>query len=84
MNYRLFINSSAILRLEWEYSTGVNELISSTTALTNTSGTWVHVAASRSVSTNEIIFYENGQKLGSTVSYTNDPTGGTPGQRVYI
>ncbi|KKU90523.1 MAG: hypothetical protein UY22_C0054G0004, partial [Candidatus Amesbacteria bacterium GW2011_GWC1_48_10] len=84
MNYRLFINSSAILRLEWEYSTGVNELISSTTALTNTSGTWVHVAASRSVSTNEIIFYENGQKLGSTVSYTNDPTGGTTDQRLYI
>ena len=46
-------------------------------AVTQPSGTWVHYAATRNVSTNEVIFYENGFQLGTTQSYTNDPTGGT-------
>ena len=85
INFYFYINdTNNVLRLEWEHGDGVNDVISSTVAPSITSGQWVHFAATRNTATNEVKFYENGRQLGSTVSYTNDPTGGTSDQRVDI
>ncbi|OGC50096.1 hypothetical protein A2716_01365 [candidate division WWE3 bacterium RIFCSPHIGHO2_01_FULL_40_23] len=85
VNFYFFINdTNNVLRLTWEHGGGVNDIISSTVAPAIKSGQWVHFAATRNTSTNEVMFYENGIQLGTTVSYTNDPSGGTSDQRLDI
>lgn len=73
--YSLLINSTNNLELNWEHSTGTNDSTVSTATLTTTSGAWIHVAAVRDINNNTVKFYENGVQLGTTVSYTNDPSG---------
>jgi len=76
-NYKFILNNGDnIVRLIWQYDSQVTETVSATTALTNTSGIWVHLTAVRDVTGNDVTFYENGVQLGTVVSYTNDPTDG--------
>ncbi|MEK7152825.1 MAG: LamG domain-containing protein, partial [Patescibacteria group bacterium] len=76
-NYGFFVASDSTLRLRWENgATPTVTTPQSTVAISNTSGTWVHVAAVRDTSANTVTFYENAVQLGTVVSYTNDPDGG--------
>ena len=77
--YEFWMATNSTIVLEWEHSTGVNDIVTSSSALSTTSGAWVHVAVTRNVSTNEVKFYEDGSQLGTTQTYTNDPTGGSNG-----
>ena len=75
--YHLYFDSSGFLNLIWEYGAGSNQTTQSSVAVSTPTGTWSHIAVTRNVTTNEVKYYENGRQLGSTQSYTNDPTGGT-------
>ena len=77
VNYQFYINDTDnILRLFWESGSEVAETVSSTVAITNSTNTWVHLSATRDITSNEVRFYENGVQLGAAVTYTNDPSGG--------
>jgi len=71
--YEFLLLTDGTMRFEWEHGAGSNDLETSSTAMSTTSGAWVHVAVTRDVSTNEVKFYEAGSQLGSTQSFTNDP-----------
>ena len=73
--YSLQVDTDGKIRYFHEYSTGANELVTTTSAHVST-GNWYHLAQTRKVSTKEIIFYLNGVAI-ETLNYTNAPTGGT-------
>lgn len=75
--YHLYFDSSGVIHLIWEYGAGSNETTQSSKAVSTPIDTWSHIAVTRNVSTNEVKFYENGVQMGTTQSFTNDPTGGT-------
>jgi len=75
--YEFWIGADNALRLEWEYGAGFNETTLSSVPVATANQNWVYLVATRDIATNEVKFYENGVQLGTTQSYTNDPTGGT-------
>ena len=74
--YELSIDSGNRIELEWEYSAGSDESMDSTIPLVSSVDSWVMIAVTRNVATNQVTFYENGAPLGTVQTYTNDPTGG--------
>ena len=81
--YQLSIGSDKILHMYWETDNGTDTTVDSTAAATIAAGQWHHIAAVRDVSENTVLFYVSGALLGSSVSYSNDPTDGTSGS-LYI
>jgi hypothetical protein len=78
--YALLLQDNATIKTLWEYGSGSNEYNTSTSSNPSvTTGSWFHVAMARDVSDNELRIYINGSQLGSTISYTNDPSGGSNG-----
>lgn len=78
--YALLLQDNATIKTLWEYGSGSNEYNTSTSSSSSvTTGSWFHVAMARDVSDNELKIYINGSQLGSTISYTNDPSGGSSG-----
>lgn len=76
-SYTFQIRDDNKLSLRWQYgATSTNETTKSTVTLTNGTDVWIHLTAVRDTTANEVTFYENGQQLGSKVSYTNEATGG--------
>jgi len=71
--YRLTIESDGTIDYLHEYSTGSNEILSST----ETISTGIHeLTITRDVSTNTVVVYVDGVEFIND-TYTNDPTGGT-------
>jgi hypothetical protein len=78
--YALLLQDDGTIKTLWEYGSGSNEYNTSTSSSPSvTTGSWFHVAMARDVSDNELKIYINGSQLGSTISYTNDPSGGSNG-----
>jgi len=71
------------LRLEWEFGTGTNVLINSTSTVSNPTGSWVFYSASRDGTAQSVTFYENGVQLGAVINYSQGPTDGNGG-KLYI
>jgi len=74
--YRFFIDSANKLNVEWEYSTGTDELVTTTSAITVSADTKIHLAFSRDTTNNKVTFYVNGV-VEEVVSYTNEASGGS-------
>jgi hypothetical protein len=75
--YTFTINSADNLSLDWEHGAGTNDSVTSSADISPTSGSWTHLAVTRNTATNEVKFFQNGIQLGTTQTFTNDPTGGT-------
>ncbi len=74
--YKLNITGTNHLRTFWEYGAGNAETAISTIAAPLTISNWHHLAFTRDVSTNTVIFYFDGAQLGTPVVYVNDPNDG--------
>ncbi len=77
--YYFRIDGSQILRFAWEYGGGQDEIALATVAAPIAAGEWHHLAVTRAVSSKEVMFFVDGVQLGTTVTYTNNPTGGSSG-----
>jgi hypothetical protein len=77
--YEVTINASNYIEYFWENGTGSNTTVTSSVPLNTTSGAWDFITVTRDTTNNQVVFYENGQQLGTTQTYTNDPDGGTSG-----
>lgn len=75
--YEFYLDASNNLVLEWEYNAGSNEVVTSSKAVSMPSGSWVHYMVTRNSISKQVDFYENGVRLGTTQTYTNNPTGGS-------
>lgn len=75
--YSLYLKNDNKLEMLWEYGSGSNVTVTSTIPADIAANKWYHVAATRDVSSNQATFYLNGQQLGTTINYSNDPSGGS-------
>ncbi len=77
--YKLNVTGLNLLRAYWEYGSGIAESVISTIGAPISTSTWHHVAFTRDVSTNTVVFYFDGSQLGLPVVYVNDPSDGASG-----
>ena len=78
--YYLNIRDDNRLTMLWEYGLGLDEIVTSTNAITIPASGFTMLSATRNTTTNEVTFYQDGVALDvSPTSYTNDPAGGTLG-----
>ncbi|MEM4246945.1 MAG: LamG-like jellyroll fold domain-containing protein, partial [Candidatus Woesearchaeota archaeon] len=80
--YWFNIESSGTLTAFWEYGSGSDTTVYSTTPASTVTNQWHQYAFTRDVDTNTVRFYYDGAQLGNAVSYANDATGGTVGNVV--
>ncbi|MBN2087194.1 hypothetical protein JW758_02500 [Candidatus Peregrinibacteria bacterium] len=75
--YQLNVMDDDTLVMEWEYSTGTNVEVNSSSVVPDPTGSWEYYVSTRDNTSNEVTFYSNGSQLGTVQSFSNDPTGGT-------